>query len=40
MLSTSAPGPPVWATPPETFDTILHESANFFFINIGLAQVQ
>lgn len=39
MLSTTAPGLPVWQTPPETFTAVLHESANYFYINIGLAQL-
>lgn len=39
MLSTSAPGLPVWQTPPETWQAVLNESANYFYINIGLAQL-
>lgn len=39
MLSTTAPGLPVWQTPPETLITVLHESANYFYINIFLATV-
>lgn len=39
MLSTSAPGLPVWQTPPETLVEVLHESANYFYVNIGLAQL-
>jgi hypothetical protein len=39
MLGTSAPGPPAWQTPPETLAAVLHESANYFYVNIGLAQV-
>lgn len=39
MLSTAAPGLPVWQTPPETWQTVLNESFNFFYVNIGLAQL-
>ncbi|PSC68605.1 polyketide cyclase [Micractinium conductrix] len=39
MLSTAAPGLPAWQTPPETLQTVLNESYNYFYINIGLAQL-
>lgn len=39
MLSTSAPGLPVWQTPPETWQAVLNESLNYFYINIGLEQL-
>ena len=37
MLSTAAPGAPAYATPPEVLSEVLHESVNFFYVNIGLA---
>lgn len=39
MLSTSAPGLPVWQTTPETLQAVINESYNFFYVNIGLAQL-
>ncbi|KAL4437246.1 hypothetical protein ABPG75_004385 [Micractinium tetrahymenae] len=39
MLSTSAPGLPVWQTPPETWQAVLNKSYNYFYINIGLAEL-
>ena len=38
MISTSAPGLPVWQTTPETLQAVINESYNFFYVNIGLAQ--
>ena len=37
MLSVQAPGLPAWQVTPETLQEILHESLNFFYVNIGLA---
>ena len=39
MFSTAAPGLPVWQTTPEALQTVLHESFNFFYVNIGLSSV-
>ena len=39
MLSTTAPGLPVWQTSPETLAAVFHESLNYFYINIGLSEV-
>lgn len=39
MLSTTAPGLPVWQTTPDTLQAVLNESYNFFYVNIGLAQL-
>ncbi|KXZ47377.1 hypothetical protein GPECTOR_36g98 [Gonium pectorale] len=39
MLGTSAPGLPVYNTPPEVLTEVFYESLNFFYINIGLAQL-
>ncbi|KAI7845310.1 hypothetical protein COHA_001152 [Chlorella ohadii] len=39
MLSTTAPGLPVWQTPPDTWQAVLNESFNFFYVNIGLAEL-
>jgi len=36
MLGTDAPGLPVWQTTPEVLEEVLHESLNFFYVNIGL----
>jgi ketosteroid isomerase-like protein len=36
MLSTAAPGLPVWQTTPETLQSVFHESLNFFYVNIAL----
>lgn len=36
MLSTSAPGAPAWATPPEVLQETLYESLNFFYVNIAM----
>ena len=38
MLGTSAPGLPVWQTTPEALTSVLHESYNFFYVNILAAQ--
>ena len=40
MFSTSAPGLPVWQTPPESLVAVLHESLNYFYINIALSPVR
>ena len=37
LLSTAAPGSPVWQTPPEALTSLIHESYNFFYVNIALA---
>jgi hypothetical protein len=39
MLSTSAPGVPVWQTSTDTLLSVFHQSLNYFYVNIGLAQV-
>mmetsp|Transcript_14205 Transcript_14205/g.30781 ORF Transcript_14205/g.30781 Transcript_14205/m.30781 type:complete len:484 (+) Transcript_14205:63-1514(+) len=39
MFSTTAPGLPVWQTPPETLQEVFYLSLNFFYINIGLNAV-
>jgi len=39
MLSTWAPGAPAWATTPEQLQSLLHESFNFFYVNVGLSQL-
>ncbi|GAB4821572.1 hypothetical protein N2152v2_008618 [Parachlorella kessleri] len=39
MLSTWAPGPPAWGTTPEQLQSLLHESFNFFYVNVGLSQL-
>eukprot|EP00887_Chlorella_sp_A99_P003407 scaffold7.g3407.t1 len=39
MLSPWPPGAPAWQASPETLQTVLHESFNFFYVNIGLAQL-
>lgn len=39
MFSTLAPGLPAWQVQPETLQEILHESLNFFYVNIGLSYV-
>jgi hypothetical protein len=33
LAGTVAPGPPLWETTPDTLTEILHESANFFYVN-------
>ncbi len=35
MLSSDAPGPPAYATPPEVLQEVFYESLNFFYVNIG-----
>lgn len=40
MLSTAAPGVPAWQVSPEALQAVLHESYNYFYVNIGLAQVR
>jgi hypothetical protein len=37
--STVPPGNPAWQTSPEVLQTILNESFNFFYVNIGLTQL-
>ncbi|GIL83829.1 hypothetical protein Vretimale_10594 [Volvox reticuliferus] len=37
MLGSSAPGVPVYATPPEVLTEVFYESLNFFYVNIGLS---
>ena len=37
MLSSQAPGLPAYQVSPETLQEILHESLNFFYVNIGLS---
>lgn len=39
MVGTSAPGLPAWQTSPEQLAPVLHESLNFFYVNVGLAQL-
>ncbi|EFN53111.1 hypothetical protein CHLNCDRAFT_9491, partial [Chlorella variabilis] len=39
MLSTAAPGVPAWQVSPEALQAVLHESYNYFYVNIGLAQL-
>lgn len=39
LLSPNAPGLPAWQTSPETLTAVLHESMNFFYVNIVLAAV-
>lgn len=39
LLSTIPPGNPAWQTSPEVLQGILHESYNFFYVNIALANV-
>lgn len=36
MLDPAAPGNPVYATTPETLASVLHQSANFGFVNVAL----
>jgi ketosteroid isomerase-like protein len=36
MFSTAAPGLPVWQTTPETLQSVINESYNFFYVNIIL----
>ncbi|KAL4535829.1 hypothetical protein Ndes2526A_g05392 [Nannochloris sp. 'desiccata'] len=36
MLSTAAPGLPVWQTTPDTLMSVINESYNFFYVNILL----
>lgn len=36
MLSTAAPGLPVWQTTPEILQSVFNESLNFFYVNIAL----
>eukprot|EP00798_Chlamydomonas_sp_ICE-L_P031732 gene31732-6931_t len=36
MFSSTAPGLPVFQTPPEVLSEILNESVNFFYVNVGL----
>lgn len=37
MFSTTAPGLPVYQTPPEAITEVFNESVDFFYVNIGLA---
>ena len=37
LVSPNAPGLPAWQTSPETLKAVLHESLNFFYVNIALA---
>ena len=39
MLSTAAPGNAAWQTSPESIASVVNESINFFYINIGLANL-
>lgn len=39
MLSPWPPGDPAWQTSMDTITTLMHESLNFFYINIGLDQL-
>jgi hypothetical protein len=39
MFSNTAPGLPAYAQPPEVLQEVLNESLNFFYVNIGLAQL-
>lgn len=34
------PGVPAWQTPPEELAAVLNESFNYFYVNIGLAEVR
>lgn len=38
LLGSEAPGVPAWQTSPETLQAVLHESFNFFYVNILAAQ--
>jgi hypothetical protein len=39
MLLRQAPGKPAWQVDAQTLQTVLHESLNFFYVNIGLHQI-
>ena len=39
MLGTASPGVPAWQTSWEQLQPVLHESLNFFYVNVGLAQL-
>jgi len=39
MVSTAAPGLPVWQTTPETLTSVINESYNFFYVNILLEKI-